>query len=736
MGKKNHLWIPDEEVTRLDKRLTARTKPRNISFAEHGAKLSQGLQSIKQAFDSVATVNSLVDSDLLIFSVELPEGVKVKDKNELFVSNGMTVKAVKNTEKAIVASTNSQFRALKQRVAAYTENGIGKTHFDYILDLKPYIGTEKNSSQLNKVLCLDDVPEKLDLQLMLIPNLGSDIYNPAIRRLLERIQQEGGELQDDVYYLSDSTPVVRAMISPASLSHYENDPAIYRIEETDFFSVDANQDETIKFKSLRIAQDIEFECLPIVAILDSGVNFPKGWASLIVDHWLAPGSLGGDAEHGTKVASNAAFRYIAHQQQESSLTPRARIIDCNILDGNVPANIFIRRIQSAVDTFSSLTKVYNLSANATTPIEGDEMSIVGYELDALQLKKGIQIIVSAGNHNLWKSESNLEDILDDDDSRISAPADSMLSIVVGSIVGSDHVNSISSKNEIAPYSRRGPGFTGFSKPDLSTYTGTIISNGETAFVPPDPFSLMMSKKGEFVPDAGTSFAAPIVSGDYAEVLSIVPQQDTLLAKALLYHNAMPMWDEENITDDELVFAHNVYGRGIPNLEGCKFSSPEKVTFVRSGSLNRVTKERVTIYMPSILAAQSGRNIAKVSVTCMSMPSVDRTKGTEYLGAYVRASLKKASPDGVTLKPVQPELKEGRQKWDVCQQFSKQFSQFNAGDWQIWLEVFSRWDEQDNDVPYALIVTIEDVSGTLDIYSEIEALNRYRTMNTIRLMVTN
>jgi hypothetical protein len=40
-----------------------------------------------------------------------------------------------------------------------------------------------------------------------------------------------------------------------------------------------------------------------------------------------------------------------------------------------------------------------------------------------------------------------------------------------------------------------------------------------------------------------------------------------------------------------------------------------------------------------------------------------------------------------------------------------------------------------DVPYALIVTIEDVSGTLDLYSEIEALNRYRPINEIRIRLT-
>jgi hypothetical protein len=141
-------------------------------------------------------------------------------------------------------------------------------------------------------------------------------------------------------------------------------------------------------------------------------------------------------------------------------------------------------------------------------------------------------------------------------------------------------------------------------------------------------------------------------------------------------------------------------------------------------------------MPQILAAQVGRNVAKVSVTCISMPPVDRTKGTEYLGAYIRASLKKSHSDGVALKRVRQDFKEGRQKWDVCHQFSKLFSKFDAGDWQVWLELFSRWDDKNEDVPYALVVTIEDVSGTLDVYSEIEALNRYSALNTIRMRVDN
>ena len=731
-NQKSHLWIPDEEVQRVSKTLTGRSTQRNMPFVEHGSKLSHSLQTIKQTLDSVVQDNSLSDADMLVFSVEFPEGEKIQDKKDFFEANGMRVRAVKNVRSAIVTSTGSQFQSLKRRVDAYTRNGTGRSHFDYVDAFKPFIGADKDSSELRKTLHADKPPVALDIQLMLVPNLDDDVYNLALTKLFEKIHATQGEIPDSPYYLSDRTPVVRAIIPSSALSRYENDPAIYRIEETDFFSADATQKATIDLNVMSINPDVNIDELPIVAILDSGVIFPITLSSLIIRKWLAPKSRGGDGEHGTKVASRVSFKYINQQLPAGMITPRARIIDCNILDGSVPVNVFIQRIQSAVNEFYDITKIFNLSANASSPIEGDEMSIVGYELDALQHRKSVQFFVPTGNHKLWETESSLEDILDDDDSRIASPADSMLSVAVGSVVGIDYNNSLSTKNEIAPYSRRGPGFKGFSKPDLSAYAGTIAIDSGTPCVPHDSFSLLLSKRGKLVSDAGTSFSAPVVAGDFAEISSIVPDNNILLTKALLFHNAMPLWDEDSMTDEELAFAHNLYGRGISNVDESKFSSQSRVTFVRTGTLNRTTKERVSIYMPPILAAQVGRNVAKVSVTCLSMPPVDRTKGTEYLGAYIRASLKKSPAEGKIPIYVQQDFKEGRQKWDVCHQFNKLFSRFNAGDWQVWLELFSRWDDKNDDVPYALVVTIEDMSGTLDVYSEVEALGRYMDLNTIRI----
>lgn len=282
---------------------------------------------------------------------------------------------------------------------------------------------------------------------------------------------------------------------------------------------------------------------------------------------------------------------------------------------------------------------------------------------------------------------------------------------------------------IAPYSRRGPGFAGFAKPDMTAYAGTITPAG----VPRDPYSLVLTNTNSLTTDCGTSFSAPLVAGDLAEITTFLPTPDVFLAKALMYHTALPLWDNDEVNEDDLITLHQWYGRGLSCVTDSKFSQPHKVTFMRTGTLNRVTKEHVKIFMPSILAAQTGRNIAKVSVTCLSNPPVDRTKSSEYLKAYVRVSLKKAGENG-RLLPVSQDQKEGRRKWDICHQFTKTFSSFNAGDWEIWLELFSRWENNDNDVPYALVVTIEDMSKTVDIYNEIETLNRYQAAIPVRVQV--
>jgi hypothetical protein len=307
---KMHLWIPDEEVRIIEKTIRGGRKERPVLFSEHGSKLSHNLQTIKELTEQSKTENSLREKDIMVFNVELPEKVKIQDRPDIFSSNGMEIKAVRNERNAVVASTKTQFQKLKERIESYTSNGAFKSCFDYVESFEPFIGAIKDSNGLQKVVLQETPPETVDIQLMLIPDLDSSFYESALKLLLEKIKMSNGSVPDSIYYLSDNTPVVRAIIPSSMLSLYENDQAIYRIEKTNFFDVDADSTPVSKLEGLTLNQDVNFETLPTVAILDSGVIFPHDFENLIVQHWIATGSKGGNAIHGTITAGNVVFRYI------------------------------------------------------------------------------------------------------------------------------------------------------------------------------------------------------------------------------------------------------------------------------------------------------------------------------------------------------------------------------------------------------------------------------------------
>ena len=69
---------------------------------------------------------------------------------------------------------------------------------------------------------------------MFIPNLDEKTYQEAIKKVVGKIEENNGQVQETPYYLSDNTPVIRAIIPSSMRYKYENDSTIYRIEKTHF----------------------------------------------------------------------------------------------------------------------------------------------------------------------------------------------------------------------------------------------------------------------------------------------------------------------------------------------------------------------------------------------------------------------------------------------------------------------------------------------------------------------
>ncbi len=730
-----HLWIPEQEIDNVDKTPTGRSNQYDVEHTVHGHTLSQGLQDIVDFFQHLQEANSVAEEDLITFKIILQDKEDFAAQKDFIENEGLKINAVKDSRHAIVSAPKDVFGNLQGRISRYKEKGT-KKDFQYIQGFQPFTAEDKKAMSILRHVKDNPDAVAVDVQVMLLPDMAPDMQQRAEIDILEKIKCINGPLHNQPYKLTDGTSIIRASVSPNGIDEIAMDPRVYWVEKTAFFHGFKPSLSSPIPSGLKLDDTVDISNLPVVVILDDGVSMPAPFKNIVPVHWSAADCVSNDTfgNHGTLVASRAAFGYLGTHMAEPALTPRARIIDAQIADGgDIPNDVMLNRVREAVENFSDVSKIFNFSYNSSASIEGDEMSILGYEFDLLSKKHGIRFVISAGNHSLLWSQNSLKDIISDDDSRIAAPADAMLGITVGAIVGAEHPGSLSKKNEIAPYSRRGPGFCGFYKPDLVAYGATQFKNGVT---PPDSYAMCISKDC-FCPAAGTSFSAPIVAGDLAEVLMVVPNNDIGLAQALLYNGVIPPYDRTAIEQDEIDLAGNLYGRGISSPEKSMYSSENKVTFLNSGTMNRLTKKRVKFHIPSVIAnvkLKRGEKKIRVTVTCIAQPPVNRTKGSEYSAAYISASIHRLNANGVNVVD-NPAVSDNRNKWDTCYHFSNEFSSFDSGSWEVWLELFTRWGiEDDQEIPYSLVITVEDLTEAGNLYSEIvrETAGRFNAVQPVRV----
>ena len=728
-----HLWIPDEEVETLDKSPMVIPEDRGLDNSRHGASLSQGLQNVMAAYAHLQD-DALSDEDIMIFKMILPEGEDIFAKRDIAEKEGLKINAVKDKRHAVVSTNRSNFQRLINRVGTYRDTG-GLKYFQYVDAFEPFTSEEKQAGSLRRYLEQFKDLLSIDVQMMFMPNLPVELQEKAAEKIVAKIHQYKGEYGSYKYYLADGTVVLRANLPIGGLAELSSESAVYRIEQTGFFHLSPSASAKIDLSLQQLDPSINPVELPVVVVLDSGVHFPDEYKALVPVHWVAPGVSGAGGPHGTQVASKVVFGHIGLQLTEPYLKARARVIDCDIYGSasEVSQEQMSQRIEAAVAAFHDVAKIFNLSSNVPKAIDGDELSILGYQLDSLMKKYRVKFVVSAGNHHLARSCDNLEEILDDTDARIAEPADAMLGITVGAVAGSGTVDTFSQQYEPTPYTRIGPGFAGYYKPDLVAFGGNLRKDLQIAH---DPFAFVLGPNGTLCMDVGTSFTAPIVAGDLAELSTIVPDNDILLAQALLYNGTERIWNTAKMSKEEAVYLGNLYGRGLSAPENCKANSPYKVTFLRSGILKKSTKERVRFLMPTLQADVKGNSNTRVTVTCITDAPIDKSKGEQYLGACITASLHKLDQRG-ELKNGNPRISDNKGKWDTCNHFYTEFSKFSGGMWEVWLDLFSKWDIDENtEVPYSLAITIEDLTRTNDIYSAVieESAGRFSPIETVRVPV--
>ena len=360
-NNKSHLWITDGEVQNIDNKPTGRSKDLGRNASVHGEKLANGLNSILKTYATLEE-DSLKEEDIIVFKVELPENEKLSnDQHQAFMKKeGIRINLVKNDQQAIVTTTKNNFERLSKRVERYKTKGQIKK-FQYIDSFDIVKAEDKQSTTLRSRL-IEGNNSIQDIQLMLIPLIDEYTRDRVINNIKNKLK---GCESFTSYTLSDGTGVIRTMVNISQIQSISMDSAVCKVELTRFFEVFNSSISPTKV-GLELNKNISIDKLPIVTVLDSGVKFPQNMESLIVEHWKY-GISNADMEHGTQVASKVVFGNIG-EQIGSPLTPRARIIDCPIINKTTAENIIIQRVQAAVKTYSNYSSIFNLSVNSTLPI--------------------------------------------------------------------------------------------------------------------------------------------------------------------------------------------------------------------------------------------------------------------------------------------------------------------------------------------------------------------------------
>ena len=263
----------------------------------------------------------------------------------------------------------------------------------------------------------------------------------------------------------------------------------------------------------------------------------------------------------------------------------------------------------------------------------DAFSPFAVELDRIADENDVVFVVPTGNYtNLpqrgWVPGTGPDEELDGED-RVAPPGDAALAISVGSLSDSDNAPTASPTAYPSPFSRRGPGPGMLIKPDVVHFGGTCGKNMEAVQVVRGPHL-----NGAATYDIGTSFAAPKVAAQIAELVNALQDPEPELLKLLVLFSCSNLGDHDNGTRKSV----NYYGFGFPDGPiGMLSCNTWECTILFRGEIRPGHPLHVPFPFPPCLET-NGQRRGSVRMALVYHPVLDPSKGSEYCQTNVSASL--------------------------------------------------------------------------------------------------
>ena len=443
----------------------------------------------------------------------------------------------------------------------------------------------------------------------------------------------------------------RAQGLEASRVNYADGLRMYRVARTDDMQAVrrmATMDAVISVKKMpyielsvspepdntqqEVKSPREGEEYPLAGLLDSGVaDIPHltPWLQGDNDNIANLAEHDINLRHGTAVAGVMNYGDDFEQERWTECSP-SKIVSCIVNTDPDSARVeeieMIEYIRTAVQTHPEV-KVWNLSQGSSFEVTDDKFSEFAIFLDSMQKEHNILFCKSAGNID-WRKP---------DERRITQGADSLLSLVVGSIAHRKEHDDDVETGARSSFSKVGPGPESLVKPDLVHYGGNnrtkVRSFSEVGY--------------ECCVWSGTSFSTPRVTSLAANLAHRIGGPfDPTLIKALLIHGA----DYMNTCGlDNTALLHE-QGYGLPaGLNAMLNNDEDEFTMVWHPTFVQGDAQIQDIPFPSSLVGDDGLFYGEITVTVVTEPVLKTSEGSEYCQSDVEVLLQTYS--GINYVPL-------------------------------------------------------------------------------------
>lgn len=384
--------------------------------------------------------------------------------------------------------------------------------------------------------------------------------------------------------------------------------------------------------SIQYAEDIALKepqdgvTYPVVGILDSGIaHIPH------LEKWICDDKATyftddeADKGHGTFVSG------IVEYGDELIGKECSGACGCKLYDANIISKYYktmfedevIANIRDAVSHRPDI-KIWNMSIGTEVTADEQEFSDYAKELDNIQDEFDVLIVKSAGNCPELPIPV----------SRISVPADSVRSLVVGSIAHKKREYDRAEINCPSPFSRKGRGPSHIIKPEVVSYGGNagVDENGELTESP----VLSFTPEGGIIGKTGTSFSTPRVTAIAAGLqMKMGESFNPLLAKALIIHSAHYPSEMKMEMGDKLKYA----GFGLPSsCNKILFNDKYETTLILQDTLEKGRFIEILDFPYPQSMIEDGYFYGNIQVTLVSKPMLSTSQGAEYCQSNLKVML--------------------------------------------------------------------------------------------------